>query len=529
MVNNYTPATQGAEMADSVKLEGQLVEMKFNSIDKIKVARVIATALGLDNTENISKPEQLINSALRKIGNKTMKPEYIEVLHKMLKTAREAEINFDENLVPVKVNEELHLDEAAHKIGAPVEIISGSGKGIKGHIGEIRHGLFKGAPKTYTVYHGGNGAIAVKKHHIRALKEDVVDEVRLSAAAKLQLAFQRQQEKSTASRKRAQELLNPPKKEEPKKLVAEVADILEAMATAKLLGKDTTELQAKLSQARSMSARQDSDDFAEISDVIHPETNVGHTLVHSDQGDHVRKMKIHYTIESTVAISKATKAVVKATIGAKQAKERAELTKKHESEKDRISEALGTEDIPDEDKEKTVGLTTVAEDNDEDTKDFNLDFSEKDIEDIVNSVNTEDDIIESYEDSELAIIDEDTAEHIDNIEKETINEVLSRAERIKAKARFAKTAAKRERKTKIALKTRSSSSTINARARRLAIELMKKRIAKKPLSQLSISEKERLEKIIAGRKTLLNRLAMKLVPKVRSIENNRLTHKNYTK
>jgi hypothetical protein len=63
------------------------------------------------------------------------------------------------------------LDEA-HKIGSSVEVINGSGKGIKGHIGEIRHGAFKGAAKTYTVFHGDKGAIQVPKEHIRAIKED---------------------------------------------------------------------------------------------------------------------------------------------------------------------------------------------------------------------------------------------------------------------------------------------------------------------------------------------------------------------
>jgi hypothetical protein len=73
--------------------------------------------------------------------------------------------------------EEVELEEA-HKLGSPVEVIKGSGKGIKGHIGEIRHGAYTGAPKTYTVYHGEHDAIQVSKEHIRAMKEEVeLDEV----------------------------------------------------------------------------------------------------------------------------------------------------------------------------------------------------------------------------------------------------------------------------------------------------------------------------------------------------------------
>ena len=75
-----------------------------------------------------------------------------------------------------KQNEEVDLEEA-HKINDKVEIIKGSSKGTTGHIGEIRHGLYKGAPKTYTVYHGEHGAIQVSKEHIRKLKEDIsIDE-----------------------------------------------------------------------------------------------------------------------------------------------------------------------------------------------------------------------------------------------------------------------------------------------------------------------------------------------------------------
>jgi len=60
----------------------------------------------------------------------------------------------------------------AHKIGDKVEIIKGSDKGTVGHIGEIRHGAFKGAAKTFTVFHGEKGATQVKKEHIKGLKEE---------------------------------------------------------------------------------------------------------------------------------------------------------------------------------------------------------------------------------------------------------------------------------------------------------------------------------------------------------------------
>jgi hypothetical protein len=44
------------------------------------------------------------------------------------------------------------------------------------------------------------------------------------------------------------------------------------------------------------------------------------------------------------------------------------------------------------------------------------------------------------------------------------------------------------------------------------------------LSQLSIGEKERLETIIQRRKAVIGRIAMKLTPRMRKIEQNRLYH-----
>lgn len=58
---------------------------------------------------------------------------------------------------------------------------------------------------------------------------------------------------------------------------------------------------------------------------------------------------------------------------------------------------------------------------------------------------------------------------------------------------------------------------------------MKKRLAKKPLEKLSVSEKERVEATIAKRKRAIDRLAMRLAPRVKKTENERLSHRSYTK
>jgi hypothetical protein len=159
--------------------------------------------------------------------------------------------------------------------------------------------------------------------------------------------------------------------------------------------------------------------------------------------------------------------------------------------------------------------------------DDNEEMSDDDMDAMINSTQDHE-FLDAYDEDELHIVDLDTGEPVEDDEKEikeeTLMEVLSRFERMRAKMRFAKTKSKRERRMAIALKARSNSQTINKRARRMAVILMKKRIARKPLSQLSIGEKERLEKIIQNRKAVIGRIAMKLTPRMRKIEQNRLTH-----
>ena len=183
-----------------------------------------------------------------------------------------------------------------------------------------------------------------------------------------------------------------------------------------------------------------------------------------------------------------------------------------------------------------LGESTKAElEKDKDYEDYKDPFfedheeelSDADMDAMIN--NTQDhEFLEVYDDDEFQIIDLDTGEEIktdeEHMKEETLMEVLSRFERLRAKMRFARTKSKRERRMAIALKSRSNTQTLNKRARHMAIVLMKKRIARKPLNQLSIGEKERLDKIIQKKKAMIGRMAMKLTPRMRKIEQNRLSH-----
>jgi hypothetical protein len=62
-----------------------------------------------------------------------------------------------------------------------VRIVKGSEAGKTGTVGEVRHGAFKGAPKTFTVDIDGGGSIQLPKEALRLLKDQGVAEGSLEA------------------------------------------------------------------------------------------------------------------------------------------------------------------------------------------------------------------------------------------------------------------------------------------------------------------------------------------------------------
>ena len=149
---------------------------------------------------------------------------------------------------------------------------------------------------------------------------------------------------------------------------------------------------------------------------------------------------------------------------------------------------------------------------------------------------TEDDMIELYDEEELAIIDEDTGEEIEAVAEEVeldapaLMEVLSRMERIKAKARMRRSKAKRERREKVALRQLSTPQVANKRARRMAISAMKKRLLRGQNPQkVSVGQKERVERFIQQRRKIVDRLAARMVSRVKQVEKARMSHKKFTK
>jgi nicotinic acid mononucleotide adenylyltransferase len=330
----------------------ELTNKTLKSTDKIKVARMIATMLGTENAEASSSPEQLVNSALRKVKNKALNAEALKILDNMLQLATDVGIKFDGTLKPQKLKEENDEDV----------------------VGKERNHRMK----------------------------------------------------------------------------------------------------------------------------------VGHTLHPASHSDHARIAKVKKQLGEKAITGKAVK-------------------------------------LPDD--SQMLGVASQAQDGfvnntpamprvhtpEEDDFDNSDDFD-----DAIEKM-SDDDYYDAYEDDEFSLVDDDTGEEIEDdeedkkIKESTLMEVLSRAERIRARVRLAKSKSKRDRSIRISLKRYSAPSVINKRARRLAIKLIKQRMVRgRDINKLSVGEKERIERTLEKRKDTINRVAMKLAPRVRKMEKARLSHTKYT-
>jgi hypothetical protein len=276
-------------------------------------------------------------------------------------------------------------------------------------------------------------------------------------------------------------------------------------------------------------------------------------------------------VAESVTVDKSSNEVAKANLMAKHAKEKESLADKHARENDALKEAkkkptvgpvatakpfdpffeeeeleerakfrrkfingqwvIDLKNTVDENYDQTIEVatpTTALETSEEN------DIDDKEIEAMIGQL-SDDDIMDEYDEDELGLVDEETGEEIpkspeeDTLDEQAIMEVLSRIERMKAKFRIRRTAAKRERATKIALKRYSGTATINKRARRLAIKLMKQRMLRgRDVNKLSVGEKERIERAIEQRKAVIGRIATRLVSRVRKVEKARMSHTKYT-
>lgn len=411
---------QDVTPTEEKEMNEDLTDKTLKTNDKIKVARVIATMLGVDKAETTANPELLVNTALRRIKSKTLNPEALNIVNKMLQLANQVGIQYDTNLIPQKLTQESAMTNLPN-----VDRTQKTG---------ISYNPFR--------------------------KEKTADDV-----IKIN--------KSKESEKKQTGLY---KKQSPAQRKATVNDLLKLV---KHVGEERNK--------------------------------PGHTLVEPEATETLRKQKIKHQLGENAPVD--------------------------------VSKVNHAGDEPHDEEWEDTGICPVhnvkhGEEGCEHTRDVlekELDLTDEEIDHIINTT-PDDEFIDEYEDDEFGIIDPETGEEYDEeecactMEEQTILEVLSRTERMRARIRFAKSKAKRERKASIALKTRATSKTTNKRARRLAIKLMKKRLLRgRDANKISIGEKERIERVIQRRKQVIGRVAMKLVPRIRAVEKARLSHSKYTK
>lgn len=383
--------------------------IRFTGADRIKVARIIAGALGVDSPEKSSNPTQLVNMGLRKIRTKRVTPEFGAIVTKMLGTAKAAGIEYDDGLLPSVMKK-----------------------------------------KKEKIVEADKSQEDMTKERIKKEKEaDKLKHDRELDAARL---------KDTKKKNQVTE--------------------------------DKVNKSSTYNIAKSIMSYSDFKKMLGIQGGLEKRNEFGELI--SD---------------------KKEKAV------------------NEEFEKHMMYSPDGEERMVDsEDEHKQLAAKGWVGDPDEIIKDEEEDEIVKEFDPEKDPLDDED-VLDIYDDDELIIVDDEDEELEESVlfEENELNEVLSRVERIKSRIRLKRTAAKRKRALRIALKKHSSSKVVNNRARRLAVKLIKKRLFKKPASKMSVGEKERAEARIKKMNKVVSRIAMKLAPKVRKLEKSRLSSKRTKK
>ena len=154
-----------------------------------------------------------------------------------------------------------------------------------------------------------------------------------------------------------------------------------------------------------------------------------------------------------------------------------------------------------------------------------IDMYEPDEFDDVEFVEIEDDELDRYEDEYNKLQD-----RINNaVSACELTEALTQAERVQRSLIMKRNKAKIAMKRRLALQRHATPEQLEKRARKLAIKMLKKRFTKKDANDMTFTEKQRVEKMVADRPTVVDRLERKMLPVVRQIERDRFKPKPVTK
>ena len=130
---------QDVTPTEEKEMNEDLTDKTLKTNDKIKVARVIATMLGVDKVEATANAELLVNTALRRIKSKTLNPEALNIVNKMLQLANQVGIQYDTNLIPQKLTKDVKENHCkpGHSLIEPGASDTLRKQKIKQQLGEI--------------------------------------------------------------------------------------------------------------------------------------------------------------------------------------------------------------------------------------------------------------------------------------------------------------------------------------------------------------------------------------------------------
>jgi hypothetical protein len=156
-----------------------------------------------------------------------------------------------------------------------------------------------------------------------------------------------------------------------------------------------------------------------------------------------------------------------------------------------------------------------------------VEISDDDISQMVDDLDWED-IVDLYSNGEL--VDDEDDEDDEDEDKNEIKEGLTAQGRIKKRQSFARFKGRRGIARSVKLRRASDMNTLQRRAKVAARNALYKRFLKgRDKSQLSASEKERIEQQVGRLKNIQSTLMQRMLPKIRSIEQKRLSRQRSQK
>jgi len=570
---------------EEITMNEELTNKTLKPNDKIKVARIISTMLGVENAEASSNPENLVNAALRKVRTKALNPEALSILDKMLALATEVGIDYDTALKPSKLKEGAIQPSGTDQIQVSGNMVTQKPKVTKKGVL-----TFYNFQKEQAANPADKAAKETAKANLVAKhakeKESLADKQArekesLSEAAPFKTkedAVKYAKEKVKTHRDKLDGIeihahsggfdvnhtsnssgRNSLQKIGSKHVGTIYKEEVELEEAAKAIDQGEYDYEGQMARTQLQTILRNSKDLVDmlsdeenmpewvqskitlaqdyissVRDYLQSKEELGEDIslkeddvVYSSDyklspsGRKVRAKRIEFKSEAVeytgpVDVSKVNHA------GAEPHDEEWEDTG--------ICPEHGVKDC--HDCGNAVDMSDYNKDYDSQMD--GLELSDEEINKMVDAVSDEE-IMDDYDEEELALVDDETGEEIPPVPEEKVFdesalvEVLSRQERMRAKVRIRRTSSKRERATKIALRRYSNTATINKRARRLAIKLMKQRMLRgRDPAKISVGEKERIERTLEKRKAVIGRVAQRLTSRVRKVEKARMSHTKFT-